>query len=156
VTIYLVRHAKAGVRSKWDGPDELRPLSDRGHRQATALGRVIRDDAGDRALGPVLSSPYLRCVQTVEPLARDIGEPVERLPALAEGTALAPALRILEKHVDRGAVVCLHGDLLPAILLTLQDRKLKLPHDRVEKGSVWALDVTRGEVRRIRYFPPPR
>jgi 8-oxo-dGTP diphosphatase len=155
MTVYLVRHAKAGVRSKWEGPDSLRPLSDRGHRQATKLARVILDDIGNHALGPVMSSPYVRCVQTVEPLAQRIGELVETTDVLAEGARLGPALRLLDKLADRWAVLCLHGDLLPAILLTLQERDLALPHDRVEKGSVWALDVKGGEVRRIRYFPPP-
>jgi 8-oxo-dGTP diphosphatase len=155
MTLYLVRHAKAGVRSKWQGPDELRPLSDRGHRQATKLARAIVDDAGKHPLGPVVSSPYVRCVQTVEPLAQRIGEAVEVTDVLAEGARLGPAMRLLEKHADRWAVLCLHGDLLPAILLTLQERDVALPHDRVEKGSVWALDYARGDVRRIRYFPPP-
>jgi 8-oxo-dGTP diphosphatase len=155
MTVYLVRHAKAGVRSKWQGPDSLRPLSDRGHRQATKLARVLVDDAGKHPLGPVVSSPYVRCVQTVEPLAKRIGEPVEVTDVLAEGGRLGPAMRLLEKHSDRWAVLCLHGDLLPAILLTLQERDVALPHDRVEKGSVWALDYSGGDVRRIRYFPPP-
>jgi 8-oxo-dGTP diphosphatase len=155
VTLYLVRHAKAGVRSKWDGPDELRPLSVRGKRQSIALAKVLLADAGKHAIGPVLSSPYVRCVQTVEPLAKELGTEVEPVDALAEGAPLDPALRLVEKHADRWAVLCMHGDLLPAVLLALRDDRVPLPHDRVEKGSVWALDVAEGEPRRIRYFPPP-
>ena len=50
VTIYLVRHAKAGERNVWDGDDRLRPLSGRGHLQARgsldgARGRAVRSAA---------------------------------------------------------------------------------------------------------------
>lgn len=155
MTVYLVRHAKAGVRSKWDGPDPLRPLSRRGVRQAAALAKILFDDAGEHTIGPVLSSPYVRCVQTVEPVATKAGITVETVDALAEGARLGPALRLVEKHADHWAVLCMHGDLLPAILLALHDPRVPLPHDRVEKGSVWALDFTSGELRGIRYFPPP-
>ena len=34
MTILLVRHARAGSRKDWDGPDEKRPLSKKGRRQA--------------------------------------------------------------------------------------------------------------------------
>jgi len=154
VTVYLVRHAKAGDRTKWDGPDELRPLSTPGKRQATDIAKRVITDAGKHAISAVVSSPYLRCVQTVEPLGQRLGLHVETAEVLAEGARLGPALRLAEKHADRWAVLCLHGDLLPAILLAFHDDGAELPHDRVEKGSVWALDFTRGEVHRIRYFPP--
>jgi 8-oxo-dGTP diphosphatase len=155
MTLYLVRHAKAGVRSKWKGPDDLRPLSVRGQRQAKLLVPVVLDDAGARGVTTVLSSPFVRCMQTVEPIAARIGTAVEPVDALAEGAPLTPALRLVEKLADRCAVLCLHGDLLPAILLSLRDPQTPLPHDRVEKGSVWALDFAKGELAGIRYFPPP-
>ena len=40
MTVYLVRHAKAGERGVWDGDDQLRPLSGRGHLQARGLLEV--------------------------------------------------------------------------------------------------------------------
>jgi hypothetical protein len=65
VTVYLVRHARAGDRSRWTGDDWLRPLSVRGHRQAYLLIKLLADAKFDR----ILSSPYVRCMQTVVPIA---------------------------------------------------------------------------------------
>ena len=65
VTIYLIRHAKAGDRDTWLDDDRLRPLSGRGHRQARLLIDVLEDATFDR----VLSSPFVRCMETVVPIA---------------------------------------------------------------------------------------
>ena len=67
--LYLVRHAKAGNRSKWVGPDELRPLTKSGREQADRLAGELADEPITR----ILSSPYVRCMQTVEPLGRKRG-----------------------------------------------------------------------------------
>jgi phosphohistidine phosphatase SixA len=65
--LLLVRHADAGNKQRWAGPDSLRPLSANGH--AEAAGLVVRLE--DYPISRVLSSPTLRCSQTVDPLARD-------------------------------------------------------------------------------------
>ena len=84
MTIYLVRHAKAGDRDAWDGDDELRPLSGRGHvcRRA-ACSTCCADAEFER----VLSSPYVRCMETVVPLAAERRMAIEPVEALAEGAA---------------------------------------------------------------------
>ena len=61
----LVRPADAGLRSEWCGSDEWRGLTDAGHGQARAVVRMIEDLPVLR----ILSSPSLRCRQTVVPLA---------------------------------------------------------------------------------------
>lgn len=104
VTTVLVRHASAGERSRWDGDDRLRPLDARGRRQAAALVEPLRATGARR----VVSSPYLRCVETVEPLAAALGVAVERDERLAEGAGRA-ALAVLS---DDGVVACTHGDVL--------------------------------------------
>jgi 8-oxo-dGTP diphosphatase len=158
VTVYLVRHARAGNRSKWKKSDRLRPLSKVGKRQAAGLHDIIVGDAGT---GPkaritnVLSSPYVRCVQTVEPLATRLGLTVEVADALTEGASLEDALPIVEKYADTNAVLCMHGDVLPALLEHFARGGLRLPHARVEKGSTWAVDFDDGKVTAIRYFAPP-
>jgi phosphohistidine phosphatase SixA len=159
VTIYLVRHARAGDRGKWSKPDQLRPLSKVGRRQAAGVVDVVIGDAGADAGGTarithVLSSPYVRCVQTVEPLADRLGLAVERADTLTEGARGEDALPLVEKFADTNAVLCMHGDVLPEILEHLARRGLLLPHDRVEKGSTWALDFVDGTVTTIRYFAP--
>ena len=62
---YLLRHAHAGDKHAWNGPDLARPLSGAGRREAHGLLTQLRDYPIIR----VLSSPAVRCLQTVEPLA---------------------------------------------------------------------------------------
>jgi 8-oxo-(d)GTP phosphatase len=59
--VYLVRHAHAGKKANWPGPDLARPLSAQGHKEA--LGLI--DQLGAYPLGHILSSPAERCLQTV-------------------------------------------------------------------------------------------
>ncbi len=63
MTLLLIRHASAGDRDDWVGDDRLRPLDGRGRNQASRLPELLRD----YEIARVLSSPAVRCVQTVEP-----------------------------------------------------------------------------------------
>ena len=104
--VVLLRHASAGDRAAWTGDDRLRPLDERGRAQAAALrSRLL-------ALGVtrVLSSPYVRCTQTVAPLGLDI-ELDERL---AEGAPRAETFALLAE-VD-AAVACTHGDVVENVI----------------------------------------
>jgi 8-oxo-dGTP diphosphatase len=151
VTVHLVRHAKAGSRRQWSGDDELRPLSKRGHAQARAIAKRLAGDDVRR----IVSSPYVRCVATVAPLGARVGVEVERSDALAEGATLADSLRLLEKYADQHAVLCTHGDVLGNLLEHFAQQGVELDDDRMEKASVWVLDVVDGVVRGARYVPPP-
>ena len=64
MTIHLVRHARAGSRSRWKGDDSLRPLSKVGRTQADGIAKRLANEPVDL----IVSSPYLRCVDTVAPL----------------------------------------------------------------------------------------
>lgn len=154
MTTYLVRHAKAGVRSKWSGPDRLRPLSKTGRRQAAGLVRQIRDLSREQPITRIISSPYVRCIETVEPLAGKLKLDLELDDVLAEGARLTDALRLVEKHADANVVMCMHGDVLPELLNYYAKSGVVLPHDRVEKGSTWALDWSHGTVDEVRYYAP--
>ena len=85
--VVLVRHADA-VTPRVGGPSEYeRPLSALGHQQASAL---VPDLV---ALGPdrVVSSPYLRAIQSVSPAAEALGVAVELDPDLREwDSGIAP------------------------------------------------------------------
>jgi len=151
VTVYLVRHAKAGSRKAWTDDDELRPLSKAGKAQARALAKRLAGAGITR----VLSSPYVRCRQTVEPLAEARGVPVEPSDALREGASLPDSLRLVEKVAGENAVLCTHGDVLGNLLLHFAELGVDLQTDRIEKGSVWALELDDGEVRSATYHPPP-
>ncbi len=79
--VVVVRHAKAGERGTWLGPDGERPLTRRGRKQAQRLVERFRG----LEISRIVSSPFVRCVQTVEPLAGRRGLPVETTDELAEG-----------------------------------------------------------------------
>jgi broad specificity phosphatase PhoE len=149
--IYLVRHAKAGSRSDWSGPDDLRPLTKPGRRQADA----IRDLLADRGVTRVVSSPYVRCRQTVEPLGQRLRLPVDLADELGEGTPLAEALRLIEKFTSEPAVLCTHGDVLGELLESLAQRGLIGRDLRMEKGSTWVLDFQGDEITGATYLAPP-
>ena len=119
--LLLVRHALAGSRQDWDGPDFDRPLSKRGLAQAQSLVRLL----ADRPVTSVHSSPYVRCMQTVEPIADARGLRVEPAPQLAEGAAAADALDFVRglsglrgpnATSAPGAVLCTHGYMVLVFL----------------------------------------
>jgi len=153
VTLYLVRHAKAGDRGSWPYDDMLRPLSRRGQHQARGLAAVLRDVHLDR----VLSSPYVRCVETVVPLASPRRLAVEPVDALAEGAALDDALALARKHAHHDAVMCTHGDVMPMLLEHYEHRGVAFDGGLTwPKGCTWVLDTdTTGEIVSGRYLPPP-
>ena len=108
MTSVLLRHARAGDRMEWEGDDRLRPLDERGRRQADELVELLRPIGVRR----IVSSPYVRCVQTVEPLAAALGLELEMDGLLAEGTGDAALALVAEN----GVVACTHGDVVEAIL----------------------------------------
>ncbi len=153
MTVYLVRHGKAGSRHDWNGPDDERPLSKRGRRQAEALVDLL----ADRGIVSVFSSPSVRCVQTVEPLADKLGLGIDLRVELGEGTAKDDVAGFVGDLLSTTAAVCSHGDMIPIILEVLAtDHGLELPDDYpCAKGSVWAL-VDDGSGRMAaKYLPPP-
>jgi CHAD domain-containing protein/phosphohistidine phosphatase SixA len=148
--VYLVRHAKAGDREKWTDPDEDRPLTKPGRRQAEGLARMLKHAGVAR----VLSSPYVRCVQTVEPLAAALELPVGLEPALAEGASLDASLALLE--VEQPTVACTHGDVVGNVIEHLAVKGVSGADPYLcEKGSVWVLWIDAGAVCRAEYLPPP-
>jgi len=108
VTSVLLRHASAGDREYWDGDDFHRPLDARGRRQAAELVELLRPFKVRR----VLSSPYVRCIETVEPLAAALDLPVELNDRLTEGAGPGAGLLLHEG----GVVCCTHGDIIESVL----------------------------------------
>ncbi len=148
----LIRHAHARPRKDWTGDDRLRTLSPRGSRQAQALVSVLEAFAPQR----ILSSPFLRCATTVEPLAKRLSLPVEVTDDLAEGDGLA-AVALVRALADDKVALCTHGDIIPEVLVALADEdRLELgPRPRQAKGSVWVLDADGGHFTRATYIAPP-
>jgi 8-oxo-dGTP diphosphatase len=138
--VVLIRHARAGSRGTWEGEDLLRPLDKRGRGQAAALPGLLADYPIDR----LLSSPYDRCVETLEPLAERLGLPIDVRSELAEGSSAAEVFALLAETDAAVPALSTHGDVIEELL-----------GEGSAKGSMWVLELADGgEFRRERYFPP--
>jgi len=153
MTWLLVRHARAGSRKGWDGPDIERPLSKKGRRQADGLVDMLKPFGPTR----ILSSPSARCIQTVEPLAEALGLEVEVRSELAEGAPVDDAIALLRHMARTTAAFSAHGDIVPAVLDALAEKDgLELPENYdCAKGSVWVIEEEDGRVTSARYLPAP-
>ncbi|CAN5707708.1 hypothetical protein BH24ACT3_BH24ACT3_14300 [soil metagenome] len=148
--IYLVRHGSAGNPQMWEQPDDLRPLDDQGRQQAARLAALL----ADRPITRVLSSPSLRCTQTVGPLARHLVIEVETAAELLEGRVADRVVDYLAT-LDGVVVACSHGDVIPEVLRHLSGHGTELPEPRRSaKGSVWELERDGDRVLSGRYWPP--
>jgi broad specificity phosphatase PhoE len=152
VSVLLIRHAHARPRKDWQGEDHLRPLSARGERQARALVKTLERYAPQR----ILSSPYDRCLATVQPLASRLSLRVEPLEDLAEGNGAA-AIALVRALAEEKVALCTHGDVIPDVLVALADEdRLDLgPRPRQAKGSVWVLEADAGRYAKATYLAPP-
>jgi 8-oxo-dGTP pyrophosphatase MutT (NUDIX family) len=120
----LVRHALAGKRGTWSGPDAARPLDAAGRVQAHALAPLL-------ALGEprrLISASVRRCRQTIDPLAALADLPIEvdsrfdEPQAGDDPTAVAAgaAARLRELAASgTPAVVCSQGKVIPQALAAL-------------------------------------
>jgi broad specificity phosphatase PhoE len=149
--VYLVRHAHAGKKSQWRGPDLARPLSAQGRAEADGLIERL----GPHRVRRVLSSPAERCLQTVRPLAGRRGLPVELSEALAVDGSAAGVQELLVDPAMREAVLCTHGEVIGKVFDRLCGLGLRLPdRARWPKGSTWAIDREGGHAWTATYLAP--
>ena len=150
--LYVVRHAKAGIRAAWSGPDEERPLTRRGRKQAR---RLVERFQG-LEIRRILSSPFLRCVQTVEPLGEARGLAVEAIPELREGASVEELLGALAWLDEGPTVVCGHGTEIRSMIDRLEAGGATIEGARgIAKGSVWVLDREGERIVAAHYLPAP-
>lgn len=143
-TVLLVRHAHAGRRGTWTGPDHGRPLDAEGWAQAQALAGLVA------LVRPVrlLSASARRCVQTLDPAAALLDLPIEVSGDLDEpgpgqspdecalaGAALLTALAVAGDPV----AVCSQGRVIPGMLERLTGRADDFT---TPKGGGWLLAFT--------------
>lgn len=149
--IYLVRHAKAGERRVWEGDDEDRPLSKDGWKQSEAIAKRL----AAKGATSLHSSPYVRCMQTLQPLAKRLGVDVDADKRLLEGEPFEPVLDLLGE-VGTGAVLCSHGDIIPELVQALARRGMEVqtPPDW-RKGSIWVLKRKGDRITSGKVWPPP-
>jgi 8-oxo-dGTP diphosphatase len=134
--LILARHGEAGRKGGWGGPDLQRPLTPEGLDQAEGL--VVRLD--DYPVDRILSSPAVRCLQTVEPLARDRLLQVEEVAALGvDADAALVASRFVHGEASN-AVLCTHGELIGRLFDRLVPAGLAVEEPlHWPKGSAWLL-----------------
>ncbi len=152
--LYVVRHADAGGRSSWDGPDETRPLTKRGRHQADAIAEDLRSAGVTR----LVSSPYRRCTQTLVPLAAHLGVAVESDERLAEGAGGDNALTLADelRKESEAAVVCSHGDVIPELLRILKATTARFRDPFIwPKASTWVVTWDGDCWSKARYIAPP-
>jgi phosphohistidine phosphatase SixA len=109
--ILLIRHARADERAEWSGDDRRRPLDERGRKQAADLV----DALSHYPLTRILLSPYDRCVETVEPLARACGLEIEIRDELGEEHQLEEGVELVRSLLDQDVAACGHGGLSDAL-----------------------------------------
>jgi phosphohistidine phosphatase len=136
--LHLLRHAHAGDPSTWDGPDERRPLSDKGEKQAERLGTFLaqvgfKPDA-------IITSPKVRAKQTAEIVAHHLGLPVAVDDRLAEGVGLTTVEEILRDAGDPSRPVLVgHDPDFSQLVSTLADTA-RVP---MKKGALVRIDTDR-------------
>ncbi len=121
--LIIMRHASAGDKRDWDGDDLLRPVDRGGQADALALVPLLA------CFGPVrvVSSPAVRCTETVAPYAAHIGAPVEvdhalTVPDRAQvfsartrpDNPVSDVARLLADGVP--ALICAHRENIPRLL----------------------------------------
>lgn len=144
VAVVVLRHGLSRSRDAWRGDDRDRPLVQQGHLRAQRLVPVLA--AYDVAR--VVSSSSARCVQSVTPYAEVAGLEVEQTARLSEEDAGETSVhRIVDAVVDRahdtgrGAVLCSHRTVLPAIF-----DALGLVDPGLEKGELLVAHLRKGRV----------
>ena len=112
--LIIVRHAKAKPRSSWTRAEGDRPLAATGLRQAQAVSRLLGAWLPDR----VISSPWVRCVQTVRPYVKTRTVKFKTVDAITEHSAKrkpGKARKAVEALFDKAkpVVLCTHRPVLP-------------------------------------------
>ncbi|WP_419842851.1 SixA phosphatase family protein [Candidatus Poriferisodalis sp.] len=150
--LYLIRHASAGDRRRWQGDDTLRTLDATGRAQADAIAEAL----AAAPIRRVLSSPSTRCVQTVQPLAARLALDVEVCAELAEGAAARRADALVQRMCAEAgdSVLCSHGDVIPGVLRQLAGRGIDVNPARCKKASIWELHIAAGAISHGVYRSP--
>jgi 8-oxo-dGTP diphosphatase len=138
----LLRHARAGSKLRDRARDFERRLDPKGREVALRLPETI-------AVYPrpelILSSPFRRCVQTVEPLARALGMHVVEDERFTPNRS-AKAVREAFGDSPANSVVCTHGE----VITMLFDGTVKCA-----KGAFWIVERRKGTFIPTLYVEAP-
>ena len=147
-SVLIVRHGTAGSKSRFSGDDKIRPLDKKGRAQAEALVAQLS------SFGPtdVYAADRVRCHQTVEPLAEELGVTINNEPTLTEEAyadnpkrGRRRILHIAGSH--RTPVICTQGKVIPDLIAWWCERDGVHPDkSRNHKGSTWVLSLAEGRL----------
>ena len=147
-TVMIVRHATAGSRSRYKGDDRKRPLDKHGRAQAESLvGQLLSFGAGE-----LFAADRVRCQQTLDPLAEELGAEILGEPALTEEAYAenrkAGRQRVVEiADAATNPVICTQGKVIPDLIAWWCERDGVRPDkSRNRKGSTWVLSLAGGRL----------
>ena len=142
-TMLIVRHGTAGSKSRYKGDDRKRPLDKHGRAQAESLvGLLLAFGAN-----VLYAADRVRCHQTLEPLAEELGTTIHNEPLLTEEAYAenrkAARHRILEIAAAGGTpVICTQGRVIPDLIAWWCERDGVRPDSsRNRKGSAWVMSL---------------
>ena len=173
----LVPHCASVPPDGWTGDHDVRPLTDIGRRQAKALVPEL-----GRGIAAIYSSPALRCLQTVQPLADAVRLPIVELGELLDtrlwaeprewtqgqyrdsaqplagawtaGLGLRALMTMASEHPSQRVVAASHGDIIPAFLAMLCAwRDAPLPV-HAPRGGWYTIRFTPGPLTVTTTLPP--
>lgn len=147
-TVLVVRHGTAGSKARYRGDDTKRPLDKKGRAQAEALvAQLLAFGATD-----VYAADRVRCHQTVEPLAEELGVTIHNEPHLTEEAYAKNAKRGRQRMLQIAGragtpVICSQGKVIPDLIGWWCDRNGVRPDKaRNHKGSTWVLSLSGGRL----------
>lgn len=153
-SVLVIRHGTAGIKSRYKGDDRNRPLDKRGRAQAESLaGQLMAFGATD-----IYSADRARCVQTVEPLAQELGVKISIEPSLTEEAYASDPQSAYSRMLDIAAssptpVICTQGKVIPHLREWWCARDGLLPSDwGNRKGSTSVLSLSRGRLIAVDYI----
>jgi phosphohistidine phosphatase SixA len=138
----LLRHARAGKKLRDQAQDFERGLDRKGQQVALLLPEAI---TGCMRPELIISSPFRRCAETVEPLAQALGLPVVEDDDFRPDRS-AKGVRAAFGGVPSGSVVCSHGEVIARLL----GRGVKCG-----KGAFWIVERRDGTLVPVRYVEAP-
>jgi 8-oxo-(d)GTP phosphatase len=156
-TVMIVRHATAGSRARYKGDDRKRPLDKHGRAQAESLvGQLLAFGAGE-----LFAAARVRCAQTLDPLAEELGVTIANEPELTEESYAdnrkAARHRILEIAASSvNPVICTQGRVIPDVIAWWCERDGVRPDgSRNRKGSTWVMSLADGRLIAADHFGSP-
>jgi phosphohistidine phosphatase SixA len=139
--VLLLRHASAGERLSSAGVDRFRRLDEVGRATARRLVWAF----ADREITKVVSSPLVRCLESVVPLAESRHLVVESRWELEPDVALDDLLTLLADLPDT-TLACTHREVF---------EKLLGWDVTCDKGGAWVLERSGSELVPTLYLEPP-